>query len=229
MAVTYTDRISGEQRVLFDRAVLEDRERNMYDDSDFYAIVWDRTKGRIVTHEYASTRYAGGGTCRVDADAATWREVGDHCRAALPAIIYADVQTAACRPEVGRRVRVAKGRKVPIGTVGILGWIGPAQTYGGHSRWSQTTVRRVRIDLGDETEMVEVTLRNGRKVERTQHTNVAWTYLDNLEVVDPKQYETTTLAEIEANVAAMDDKRAYSLYRGYTAGRAMARAGLVVM
>jgi hypothetical protein len=33
----------------------------------------------------------------------------------------------ATRPEIGRVVKVVRGRKVPIGTIGRVGWIGKSQ------------------------------------------------------------------------------------------------------
>ena len=36
--------------------VLETRERNYYDDSDFYAVVWDEEKGCVREVDYATTR-----------------------------------------------------------------------------------------------------------------------------------------------------------------------------
>jgi len=41
--------------------LLDDRERNGRDDSDFYAIYFDTETGTIRSAEYGSTRYAGGG------------------------------------------------------------------------------------------------------------------------------------------------------------------------
>ena len=40
--------------------LLADRERNMPDDSDFYAVFYDSETGQIGSEEYGSTRYAGG-------------------------------------------------------------------------------------------------------------------------------------------------------------------------
>lgn len=51
-------------QVLFEGAVLADRERNGYHDSDFYVIAWDGAK--LVSHEYATTRFGGGGHASVD-------------------------------------------------------------------------------------------------------------------------------------------------------------------
>lgn len=54
-------------RTIYEGAVLADREYNGYDDSDFYAIVWDEEQQCCRRIEYATTRYSSGGSCRVDA------------------------------------------------------------------------------------------------------------------------------------------------------------------
>lgn len=55
------------QEVRYRGAVLCDRERNYHDDSDFYAICWSERKQCLVYEEFDTTRFAGGGACRVDA------------------------------------------------------------------------------------------------------------------------------------------------------------------
>ena len=72
MPITYreyeksTGRFSGPATDAYVGAVLADRESNGYD-SDFYAIVWDAERGQPREITYASTRYAAGGSCTVDA------------------------------------------------------------------------------------------------------------------------------------------------------------------
>ena len=44
-------------KTLFAGKVLADRERNFYDDSDFYVVVFD--EGQLKSYEYGSTRFAG--------------------------------------------------------------------------------------------------------------------------------------------------------------------------
>lgn len=43
------------------------RERNGYDDSDFYAICWNDETGKPISIMYDTTRFAGGGGANIDA------------------------------------------------------------------------------------------------------------------------------------------------------------------
>lgn len=106
--------------------VLSTGERNGYDDSDFFATVWNPATGRTEQIEYASTRgwtYPNGAA--VDAT--------PEVRALYDAWVAERAVAARARrearealvPAVGRTVRVTKGRKVPIGTTGRVGWFGP--------------------------------------------------------------------------------------------------------
>jgi hypothetical protein len=112
--VTYTGR------------VLETREENGYDDSDFYALVWDGEK--IAKEYYASTRgwTYGNGAC-VDAT----EDVQDAAEAWLAEEFFqcftAEDAAEARTVQVGRLVRVARGRKVPQGTTGVVAWLGAGQ------------------------------------------------------------------------------------------------------
>ncbi len=101
-------------------------EANHYDDSDFYAAVWDEATDSIKTVEYASTRgWSYPNYATIDATS----EVIEKAAAKLNASnarLRAEAATAEARvPKEGRKVRVRKGRKVPIGTTGTLTWVGP--------------------------------------------------------------------------------------------------------
>lgn len=111
-------------------------ERNHYDDSDFTVTVWDEALQVVRTFEYASTRYwSYADHCEADitpenmAKAEAWNI--KRWEASLT--LYA--QDQARKVEKGKTVKVIKGRKLPKGTTGIVGWCGETR-YG----WS------VRID-----------------------------------------------------------------------------------
>lgn len=59
--------------------VLEDRERNGYDDSDFYVRYWDEASQSIKSMDYNSTRYGGGGSATVDATPEVLAKADRYC------------------------------------------------------------------------------------------------------------------------------------------------------
>jgi len=109
---------------IYKGCVLTTRERNGYHDSDFYAVVWDEQEQRIRSIEYATTRawtYPNSAsidaTAEVRAKATTWL-------VAWAIKQWDDENKIQARMvESGKRVRVVKGRKVPLGTEGWVGWI----------------------------------------------------------------------------------------------------------
>jgi CubicO group peptidase (beta-lactamase class C family) len=128
--------------------VLALRERNGYDDSDFYAIVWDDEKGRPVEVEYASTRgwtYPNG--AKVDATPEIVEKWEAWTREQKAACERARLAAEAALPRVGRTVRVVKGRKVEVGTVGEVFWAGRDQFKRGP--WGRREIERVGIRLLD--------------------------------------------------------------------------------
>lgn len=123
----------------YEGRVLETRERNFHDDSDFYAVVW--TGDRITTVEYATTRYATDDNS-ADRDATPETLAA---AAAWAAELAADRAVEERRDELeraaievktfGAEVRVVKGRKIPKGTTGeVVRWVEGTNFSG--SRWS---------------------------------------------------------------------------------------------
>jgi hypothetical protein len=126
--------------------VLELGERNGYDDSDFYAVVWDPAKGAIDSIEYASTRgwsypnsAAVDATPEVVAAYTAWRDARDAAaraayeaqqaeeakvRAAKAAKLEEQRQTAEALRGKAVRVRRATA-KISRGTTGVLFYVGP--------------------------------------------------------------------------------------------------------
>src|SRR5262249_21704974 len=105
--------------------VLSLRERNGYDDSDFYALVWNAAEGKPEEILYATTRgwtYPNGAsidaTPEVRAAYESFLAEGKRKERERNARIEATV------PRVGTNVRVIKGRKLPIGAVGDVFWFG---------------------------------------------------------------------------------------------------------
>ena len=104
-------------------AVLDTFERNGYDDSDFYAVVWTGEEVRAI--EWGTTRgWTYANSAQIDAT--------DEVKAAAGAYLAArDIESwnaaaahDALMIEKGSIVEVFKGRKVPVGTTGEVIWIG---------------------------------------------------------------------------------------------------------
>lgn len=103
--------------------VIYEGEHNHYDDSDFYAIVWNPEKQVEEEITYASTRYPSwGNRAVVDFDKEKYGEEHDKYLRICSFVAYMEntyslIGTSA---DKGKRVKVVKGRKVPIGTIGTI-------------------------------------------------------------------------------------------------------------
>lgn len=114
--------------------VLGTREMNGYDDSDFYAIVWDAALGAMREVQYASTRFAGGGSAGVDATPAVRAAAALWARGWAIADALDLAATEARDPRViGRDVVVTGGRK-HVGKVGRVFWSQEKRSR--HGTWS---------------------------------------------------------------------------------------------
>ena len=117
--------------------VLHTGERNGYHDSDFTATYWDEEQGRPEAVTYASTRgwtYPNSATPdatdEVRAAYTAWCDARDRRLAQEASEAREAGALATARyPKKGAKVRVVKGRKVPVGTVGTVFWLG-AGNYG---------------------------------------------------------------------------------------------------
>lgn len=103
------------------------REANFWDDSDFFAVVWEDGKTREI--QYGTTRcWTYNSSAKVDASP----EVMEAFTAAETAarVAYAETLRAleaerlAGLPSKGKTVKVVKGRKIPKGTVAEVFWYG---------------------------------------------------------------------------------------------------------
>lgn len=150
--------------------VLAIGERNGYDDSDFYATVWNPVTKTPFNVEYGTTRaWTYPNHAEVDAtpEVRAAYEVWKQAEADAMAAKMAEVE--AKRPAVGKKVRVVRGRKVPIGTEGIIFWTGGVRAYS-PSRWASKS-EKIGIALDDTRDA------------KGHYVNVAWTYAENVEVV----------------------------------------------
>lgn len=106
-------------------AVLETYERNMSDDSDFYAIVWDAASNSVKTVQYATTRgwtYHNGAT--VDATPESVAAARDWATDVWESRIVARHAQDAVTPAKGKRVRSLTTRGKNVGVEGDVMWFG---------------------------------------------------------------------------------------------------------
>lgn len=154
----------SEYEVSFEGAVLAEFERNFHDDSDFYAVVWDAEAQDVREIQYATTRgWTYRNSVRVDATDEVRAAAGEVLARRYSAAAAAKANAEARVPKLGSRVRVVKGRKVPVGTEGTVFWVGPDRYKS--SKWG--TVYRVGIKTADG-----------------KH----FTSMSNVEVVDPETF-----------------------------------------
>lgn len=152
--------------------VLATYERNGYNDSDFYAIVWTGDDFKHI--EYASTR---GWTYHNGAKVDATPEVIAAAEVRLVEILtdrwIDQARQEAEAPAIDRTVRVTRGKLT--GTTGVVRWIGENR-----SRWAVTP--RVGIKVGDNRKYAFV---DGYDVE----------------VVNPAPVDDVRIAEIKRNAA----------------------------
>jgi hypothetical protein len=163
------------QKTLYAGAVLMTREKNYYDDSDFYAVVWDADEKKLANYEYGSTRYGGSGGASEDATPEVVAAANAYAYQALKKVAFAAYVDGLKTPEKGDTVTVVRDKNGK-GSTGFLFWVGEERTYGGYSKWSQKTVQKCGVALDTE------------KNEKGQFKNVVWTYLANLDVDVSKKF-----------------------------------------
>ena len=150
--------------------VLSIGERNGYDDSDFYATVWNPVKGCPECVEYASTRgWSNPNSATPDATPEVRADYEAWSKAQAEEARKRQAEIEAKTPSIGKLVKVVRGRKVAVGTIGRIFWMGEDTKYSS-SRWAKSTTK-IGIALDDA------------KDARGRYANVAWTYAENVEVV----------------------------------------------
>lgn len=143
----------GDYEVTFEGRVLGLREMNGYDDSDFYARVWDDEAGKPKEVEYATTRgWTYKNSASVDADDETLAKYAEY--------LTEQKVAAAMRAEREREGYVEKGKTVTLtrrvrsknhgtfneGEQGVVFWVG-ADKYAPH--WKRNA-ERAGVDFGDD-------------------------------------------------------------------------------
>jgi hypothetical protein len=147
-ATDLPENMTGWFRYSHEGLVLQTGEHNHYDDSDFYAVVWNPAAGQPQEIEYATTR---GWTYRNTATPDATPEVlaaydawqAERTRKAAEQQAAAELAT----PRPGKTVRVVKGRKIPAGTVATVAWYGEGRVYGGSARRQGIAPMRVGLSV----------------------------------------------------------------------------------
>lgn len=181
-----------------------DRERNYYDDSDGYSHVFD---GEEIIEVGTWTTRAGTNHVRttVDAYENTDTELVERMRQAFIAKLsslafmfmkreFESAEYQAKVPAKGMTLKVVKGRKVPVGTVGECIWTGERS----YSQWqAKYGAANLRVGIKDAD------------------GNVHWTDASNVEVVNPVMPDPEDYFTMDAMLKAfnsMDLKTLHSKY-----------------
>lgn len=131
--------------------VLGTGEHNYYNDSDFYAKVWDEEAGCIREVEYGTTRCADSNTdCNVDATPEVRVKAAAWMKAQALAEWRKKNEEQARKPQKGKTVMVVKGKWK--GTVGKVFWMGERRSQ--YGTWSYGW--RVGLNPVGKTEAVWV-------------------------------------------------------------------------
>lgn len=105
----------------FKGCVIRIFEKNGYDDSDFFATVWNEEKQQFENIEYSTTRaWCYPNNAIVDATPEIQTKWDIMCRESEQKRRKAMIENEKHIPRIGKNVQVVKGRKVPIGTIGTI-------------------------------------------------------------------------------------------------------------
>jgi len=186
----------GDSAPAYVGAVLETRERNYYDDSDFYAIVWDDEEGKLTNVEYATTRFWSDGSATVDATDEVKAKAEKWAAEAMFEPVKSYFRNEASRIVKGSRVKVVKGRKAPVGTEGVVFYMSEKK-YGYHK-----TVVSIGISP------------SGKAVDG-KYPDAVWTYRSNVELVDG-EVESRMKSDEEIR-ELLSDGKSYNRWKNYRA------------
>lgn len=155
--------------------VISTRERNLYHDSDFLAVVWDENEGRIKEVEYATTRfYTYNNVAKVDVTPERLALAQKWAYNSAKKIVWESYIRNLRKPAKGDKVVVARGRKVAHGTEGVLFYIGDSYGFGANKQ------TKIGVAVSDRKE-------NGRYVD------VVWTYLHNVDAIASYKFNLTAI------------------------------------
>jgi hypothetical protein len=167
--------------------VLETYEENGYNDSDFYAVVWDDETESIIHKQYATTRfYSNGYGAKIDATPEIVAKATAERKARfLKSAIEKDEETAKTVAK-GKMVEINRGRK-NRGIIGEVFWVGNPDKFSYYAKEH----RSVGIKLDDERD------------DNGKFKNIVFAYDYNCDVINFESHLTNTkeLEEIATNKA----------------------------
>jgi hypothetical protein len=168
--------------------VLSVREMNGYDDSDFYATVWDEETESVKEIMYASTRswtYPNGAKVDATPDVRHKAAEADYADR-LPRMMKHNVEAAKNRFDSGTTVKVVRGRKIPKGVVGTIFWINNGQ-------WGV----RIGITVENSEEFPEAEFESSKDGD----SKVAFLALKNVESLDWEKH-VVPIEDVERRLRA---------------------------
>lgn len=167
--------------------VLETYEENGYNDSDFYAIVWDDETNSLIHKQFATTRfYSNGYGAKIDATPEIIEKATAERKARfLKSAIEADEENAKSIAK-GKMVEINRGRK-NRGIIGEVFWVGNPEKFSYYAKEH----RSVGIKLDDERD------------DNGKFKNIVFAYDYNCDVINFESHLTDTkeLEEIATNKA----------------------------
>lgn len=167
--------------------VLETYEENGYNDSDFYAIVWDDETNSLIHKQFATTRfYSNGYGAKIDATPEIIEKATAERKARfLKSAIEADEEKAKTVAK-GKMVEINRGRK-NRGVIGEVFWVGNPEKFSYYAKEH----RSVGIKLDDERD------------DNGKFKNIVFAYDYNCDVINFESHLTNTkeLEEIATNKA----------------------------
>jgi hypothetical protein len=173
--------------------VLETYEENGYNDSDFYAIVWDDETNSLIHKQFATTRfYSNGYGAKIDATPEiVEKATAERKTRFLKSAIENDEETAKTVAK-GKMVEINRGRK-NRGIIGEVFWVGNPDKFSYYAKEH----RSVGIKLDDERD------------DNGKFKNIVFAYDYNCDVINFESHLTDT-KELEETATNKANSYSYS-------------------
>lgn len=173
--------------------VLETYEENGYNDSDFYAIVWDDETNSLIHKQFATTRfYSNGYGAKIDATPEIIEKAtAERKTRFLKSAIEKDEETAKTVAK-GKMVEINRGRK-NRGIIGEVFWVGSPDKFSYYAKEH----RSVGIKLDDERD------------DNGKFKNIVFAYDYNCDVINFESHLTDT-KELEETATNKANSYSYS-------------------